>query len=475
MKNDAFDARLKSALENLEVLYDPSTWDALEKRLPVPPLSADAVDEALRPVLSRLESTGHPNHWTLLAERMVQQTRLRRRIWFSKLAEAAVFLLLLGHLDGWLNQTPQEQHVPLRSGQPIAHQPAAPTHPGIPLRGNTSSHPSATVGQSAEASASVMHTSIQPDGLETLFVASHATAANTHVPGGDTPASWSPDWLDKHLTPGAEAAPTATAPSDQPPVLLSLPLLDPANVAALAAAPLSPPPIVVTEGLAWPIKKSVQKGPFYASALAAFDRNVAQAEGVASQLSRTNGGGLAAGYRKGKWGMEVGVAYSTRRFRPRKQVEIVSGNINKGYYGVYTQEVSADVVTVPVKVTRRIGRAGRLTAHAVAGLSATVATEKAYSNKTVFYPGFQPQSGTDPQPKPTGVLPQAKGVLEGGAFKGNTYVSAVAGVRLEHPLSKRHTAFAEATYQPALTPKGIGPEASQINTISLQAGVMATL
>lgn len=472
----SFDERLKSALENLEVPYEPSTWAALEQRLPQVP-AADAVDKAVFSALNNLEAPYQSSHWDILAQRMVEQTRLRRRLWASKLAEAAVFLLLLANLDGVLGDGPANAPKPVApaaSDKPIAQKNLRDRHSAATSTANSETTMQ-TSPENAQASGEA--------GLAERFSASRMMLTNSKSALNTTDNQWIGENTD------AQALLTALTNSQQLDGITSTAANSTESafawLAPLSATPqgplfwdkkiLSPSDFSLANPVVVAPSKAPKQQRFYAASFASLEKNHTQAAGVLPQTTPGYGGGFAAGYRKGKWGVEAGVAYSQRRFRPRKEVEIVSGNINKGYYGAYVREVNADIVSVPVKATRRIVKAGRLTAHAVAGLTANIAVEKSYQNKTVFYPGFQPQPGTDPVQQPAGFAQTGDGLLEGGTLNGNAYLSATAGLRLEHPVGKRYTVFVEGTYNPALTRQGIGPKPSQINTLALQAGVMAGL
>ena len=116
-----FDNKLKNALEGLEAPFDPSAWAAFEQRLNAPfteeqPAAVDAVDKAVFRTLERLDAPYQPAHWDMLATRMTQVARTRRRIWIAKLTEAAIFLLLLANLEGFLRP----------ASAPSAPAPAAP-------------------------------------------------------------------------------------------------------------------------------------------------------------------------------------------------------------------------------------------------------------------------------------------------------------------------------------------------------------
>ena len=483
----SFDAQMKAALDNLEVPYELSTWAALEQRLPSAP-AADRVDKAVFSALNNLEAPYQSSHWAMLAERMAEQTRLRRRLWASKLAEAAVFLLLLANLDGLLGDGPAPASLPATpppSDKPIAEK-TPRRHPSAPTSAAATQFSAATTipGAVGLAENFAAHTMLLTTDGQTPGAAdnqrigtnpSAQTTAGTPLENPFSPQHPMPLQADGAAgTPGVLAS-TAAAPQQMF-----------AWLAPLSATPQGPLFLdkknVNTSvfRFATPVLSLPEKAPkqqrFYASSIASLEKNRVKAEGADLQITPGHGGGFAAGYRKGKWGVEAGVAYSEKRFRPRKEVKIVpGGNINKGYYGAYVREVSADMVAVPVKATRRIAKAGRLSVHAVAGLTANIAVEKSYQNKTVFYPGFQPQPVTDPVPKPTAFAQTGDGLLEGGSLDGNSYLSATAGLRLEHPVGKRYTVFVEGAYNPALTRQGIGPKSAQINTLALNAGVMAGL
>ena len=78
-----------------------------------------------------------------------------------------------------------------------------------------------------------------------------------------------------------------------------------------------------------------------------------------SNASNGYGGGMTIGYRIGKWGAEAGLSYNRRHYVPKKVIEIYDGNTSNGFYGSFAKNVDADIVSVPVKVTRRIAQFGQ--------------------------------------------------------------------------------------------------------------------
>ncbi len=447
MDNKNFDSQLKSALENLEVPLEPTAWSAFEQRFPAPtPPPADVVDQTLRRSLEQLEAPYQPAHWDIMAGRLLRIEQLRRRVWTSKAAEAVILLLLLLLASaygffGFQLRPPAPPAAPVQQG-PIAGAGKSGT-------GKTHSSTDATGRQGT---------------IPGFFVPLDATAATDG-------AGKLPEIISVNAPNPAEMAPSVATTADQN--------AGPLRSVMLAFQPLSTFDFLTlpTRDLLNPLKEVTPKAPmasrFYVATYASLEQNRIRI-GTETRQASGYGGGLAVGYRPGKWGVEAGVAFSQKHYTPQKQVEIYAGSMNQGYFRSYADQVEADVVSVPVKVTRRVARFGKTSAHAVAGMTANVAIEKAYRYKKTFYPGSQPPQGTPGATQPA-LRQDAQGVFEGGQFTDNAYVTADLGLRVEHAVGKRLVAFVEPSYQFNVSGQGIGPKPARISTVGFHAGVMASL
>lgn len=449
MKEKDFDAQVKNALDRLEAPYDPSSWAALQRRLDAPfaeenPAPVDPVDKAVYHKLQQLEAPYQPEHWTLLSGRLTELRRMRRRLWAAKASELAILLLLLVNLRGYWAEKPAPPPAKPRYQGPVALRPDAPAN------GNYS--PNRVAGQTPGAD-------VYPVGSTT----------------GSAPFGVAiPVFLTENPADILSALPVF--PFD-------LPAESGVSPAALAAA--QPLPLVYSPfcrngenptlsphlNIIVPAPRSNR---FYFAAYAAADRNRVRVEGDL-QKNRGFSTGFAVGYRRGKWGVETGVAYAQKQYVPKKKVEIYSGDVSNGYFGSYLGVVEADLMALPLKVTRRVGQLGRTAVYAAAGVTANVATHKTYRYKTIRYPGSAPSSqgnalAAEPQLRENG-----RGVLEKGRLADNAFVTADLGLRLERPIGGRWTAFVEPAFHQSLSAKGLGPNPAKINTFSVQAGVMASL
>jgi len=446
-----FDSTLKSALENLEVPFDPNTWAALENRLDALP-APDALDKALRPALERLGTAYDAGSWSSLSSRMDGIARVRR-MRMIKLAEAAIFLLLLLNLKGFFGVVESvTKPVPVRKEVP---GPMANTHSSKEKKTNptsaiSDSSTSAVNNQSVASQVFAFVKNLTASLIPALENSDTNTPANTPQPIAANPSVLDPAHFYSHS--GLVKFPVG-------PVLPARPT----QQVLFASNQISIPGIE--------IPKHVKTSPFYVASYGSFDKNYYQESSYSNQKSG-HGGGLAIGYRKGKWGVETGIAYARKSYQPKRVNEEYQNDPFNGIAFFYTTDVNAEVFSVPVKATRQIAKVGKTTAHAVAGLTAHFAANKRYGYKTVHYPPPMPL-GPDPGSS-IAAFPDGKGVFENGGLTHNAYATADLGLRVEQPLGKRYIAFVEPIYRQSLG-GGVGPKASRLSTFSFQAGVMASL
>ena len=455
MKHTAFDAQIKSSLEQLEVPFEPATWDMLRQKMDQTiteenPAPVSEVDKAVFHKLQHIEMPYQPAHWDMLATRMADTLRLRRRIWIGKIAEAAIFLLLIVNIDGLLDLGNNERSRP--ATRPKSTRPQV----DIPAKNLQHRQYAAVVGQQAGGS------DLSEDALYLQSLENTQTATIPFL------VSEQPEFLV--LDPARRNALPAY-PGDVPNQFVNA-------FAVFSAIPVQDAPMVRYAGMlstpVFPIKPA-RSNKMYAATFANFNHNIIKSTGD-TRSANGYGGGVAVGYRKGKWAVEAGLAYTQTSYSPKKEIEIYAGNLQNGYVGTYASNVNADLFSIPVKATRKMAQMGRTTVHAVAGVTGNVSVQKSYQYKTVEYgtgPSTQPVPGQNLQPQ---LSRKGTGLLEkNGALAGNFYATADAGVRIQRPVGKRLTAYVEPAYHQSIGKSGIGPKSNRINTLSLNAGVMASL
>lgn len=457
MDLNKFDKLFKSSLENLEEPFDSSSWSAMENRLNANfseehPAPVESVDLAVKRALDRLEVPYQMSDWQILSDRL-NHIAITRRIRITKIAEAVIFLLLLINVEGFLG------------GFKEVVKPA-PTKPRVSV-------PMAQNGQNRHAkhNNSVLKAGI-PDnqssslGDQMAALVAETFSSNQEAPNDVNLSEISPvavpvsgsilDGRNFYNTSGVTRFDLLSPVPSRHPVLmanLNLPVL-PAEAAAII---------------------SRKKSGMYAASYVSYAHNQI-VSGNYHTSQNAAGVGMKIGIRKGNWGVESGLAYSNTRYTPKRVEKIYAGSPIDGFLASYVQQADGDVFVIPVKVTRKIVRAGNASLHAVAGVSANIVAEKSYQYRRVIYPPVNPSGGGTGVDPTQYAIPNKKqdGVLEGGSLGTNTYVTADLGVRLEAPVGKRYVAFIEPSYRRALN-GGFGPEREKIHSFTIQAGVMASL
>ena len=443
-----FDTTLKSALENLEVPFDAGTWTALENRLDALP-AQDALDKVVRPALDRIETPYDMGSWSALANRMDRLARVRR-LRMTKIAEMAIFLLLLLNLKGFFgivesvtnpNPVKNEKLEPIAKSRSTKakNQPASSDHANQNAATNNNLNLAQQVVAMVQGLAATLTQEVENEDITSEANAPQAIAssgsvldlANFYSQSGMVKFSFGPVLPAHPVEPVLFASSTISIPG-------------------------------------FKISKASKPSSFYGATFGTLDKNYLR-EGDHSDKKTGHGGGLAVGFRKGKWGVEAGLQCTQRSYEPKLKNVIYQDDLN-GVSFYHIDKVEAEVFSLPLKATRRIAKLGKSTAHVVAGATANFATSKSYAYQTTHFP---PKSGSDPA-GPVSPLPNAKGVLENGGLHYNAYATADLGLRMEHPIGKRYIAFVEPIYRQSLG-GGLGPNPARLSTFSLQAGVMASL
>lgn len=460
MDLNKFDKLFKSALENLEEPYDTSGWPEMENRLNAVfseehPAPVESVDLTVKRALDHLEAPYQHGDWQILSARL-NQIALVRRIRITKLAEAAIFLLLLANIEGFLG------------GFKEVVKPAAPAAPpvSVPMAKNGANSHSRRGVTTLQAGIAEKQGVSLADEMAALVAATFNN--NPQLAEDAATASFHPD---------DTAIPAAASMLDEHNFydhsgITRFDLLSPvptrnAVLMADAYSPQLPAEIaaVITR----------KKSGLYAGSYVAYAHNQIVSNGYHTSQNAA-GAGMKIGLRKGVWGVETGLAYSNTRFTPKRVEKIYAGNPVDGFLASYIKQADGDVFMIPVKVTRRIAKAGKASLHAVAGVTANIVAEKSYQYRRVVYPPASSSSGGSNVDLTQYSIPDKRqeGALEGGSVAANTYVTADLGLRLEAPVGKHYVAFIEPSYRRALN-GGFGPEREKIHSFTIQAGVMASL
>ncbi len=444
MTEQDFDRHVKEVLQNLEAPYAPESWELLQRRMEAATGGVLSHEEAqLRHQLEQLSEPYPPEGWQLLYAKMRQRAQRRAAVYAAKAVEIALLiLLLLWHFDG------KESAYPKTAG-PVA---------------NYSARPKGDMGQLSEIT--LRKENAEPSASPTMQPSARE--------GGAIPDHYS---SQSSLRPGAQASISAL---DEPQEIDISHKIAPAHWAQMEPLPCSAPSLLHRGQTATDLPKAVSPAPtttgrtqqhFYLLAGAAFHTGrVHFAEGK-TQASAGYGAALRMERRKRHWAVGFGLEYTVLAFAPVYQEQLLQGNPHTGYYGIRMPQVSADVLALPLTVSRRFLNTPRWQGWATGGLSTHLALSKSYDYDYTYHaPGTLPPTQIDPNAQPP-LRERGLGLLEGGGGASNIWLSADAGIRFEYQWTQgRYAGFLQPSYRHGLSPS-IGPGRPHLHVWSLQAGV----
>ena len=181
-------------------------------------------------------------------------------------------------------------------------------------------------------------------------------------------------------------------------------------------------------------------------------------------LSLTNG--VNYGVTKGKNEFFTGVYYSVKIYDPNIKEQL---EVNKSYYVRDHVQEKFKILHLPFQYRRHIGDPNKLHVYLAGGLAINSVMYSEYTYDDQLKRG---------DPRSDYALNRAaryrqsdfhKGLLDGGHFKHNLYLTAQAGIGIEKRIN-RMKIFFDAMYKKNLLSTRLGPRNVQLNSISLNVG-----
>ena len=182
--------------------------------------------------------------------------------------------------------------------------------------------------------------------------------------------------------------------------------------------------------------------------------------------------------------LETGLLYTAKPYQARPVVYVV-GSVQEGFFGEGLKDIEMNIAAIPVGVRYDLYRRSGWRVYAGAGASLQVVLESNYTvaDQSAFRTSsFNPSPSAPDGPgalKSTGL--NAKnlegGLLQGGAFADNSFLTASGSLGLERRFSSGLSFFVQPTYHHSVFyfSKGLGPDYERLHTLSLFSGVRVRL
>lgn len=224
-------------------------------------------------------------------------------------------------------------------------------------------------------------------------------------------------------------------------------------------------------------KKSLLSSSMYASAMLDNSRNTVNSPvffGESFDVQANSGGGINVAFKvDDNLEIETGLAYASKKYTP-VQVRKITGNFDN-YVTTNIRNVQLNLVNIPLHLKYQVKKGKRWNIFGILGGSLNLAAQTSYDTELAMSTSNQARKSLLEANGDR--LPQSyqNGLLEGGRFNENYYVTADAGVSIEYKLDKRWSLFAQPTYMHHIGVKGIGPNKDRFNTLALHVGSKVTL
>ncbi len=204
------------------------------------------------------------------------------------------------------------------------------------------------------------------------------------------------------------------------------------------------------------------------------------------------GGGLTLGFKFGRWEIEGGALYASKRYRADTinylvtQNDLGIGKANLGYEGKGWKETQLDLLRIPLRARYGFTHRGKWQFYAQGGAALNVAMNVIHNNQLIrFEQRHQnPDGGLRSQGENN--LPEEKrinyedvtenfGILDSGNFLEQSFLSIDIGLGIERFLSPRFSVFSQPVFHYQLTPGSFGINQEKINNFSVEVGVRVSL
>ncbi|MEO0777361.1 MAG: hypothetical protein AAF146_12405 [Bacteroidota bacterium] len=534
LSEQALDHNIRHQLGAIQPAPEAGHWDQFEQQLDQVETEEQLeiedvyLDGVTYELLNEMEVPYNPNHWPLMEQRLDEAFSLRRKLLRYKVAEVALLLLAIFTVLQFfpLEQlstfrfpvAPTEHHNRATSPNdtPDDTQTAPTIAESTPLANGRSPLHSPLAAGSAVATTPLAYGSTTGDfrtnlRAEELDRDRSATAAAPPTSYRTSPLSLMKA-IPAQMLPGGRSAERQLPQSDRPresvgehehrdkemnsalntSVKRLLPKLEGQELGPLTTeTPNLETPCLACE---------IWKGPSFlrVGMMGMGDLNYVMTPYNEEYGQRSYnrfvsgyGGGLTLGFRFGRWEIEGGALYASKRYRADTinflvtQNDIGIGVANLGYEGKGWEETQLDVLRIPLRARYSFTHRGKWQFYGQGGAAVNVAMNVIHNNEIIRFEQRHrnPDNGLRSSPSN---LPEEKrinyedvtenyGILGSGNFIEQSFLTVDLGFGVERFLSPRFSVFTQPTFHYQLTDGSFGINQEKINNISVEVGVRVSL
>jgi len=182
------------------------------------------------------------------------------------------------------------------------------------------------------------------------------------------------------------------------------------------------------------------------------------------------GGGFALGFQLKRFLIETGVSYNFVSYQQREEARII-GSFARGYVEEQWNDAELNMVQVPLNIQYSFLVKRKWRMYSLTGVSVNMALQNNFNFQLEDQePRTSSRSISLNDSEIANEASLYKGFLEGGGFRENSYLTANFGFGLERKFTYRWSLFLQPIYRHHFLIEGIGPNKDRINSGSIRFG-----
>jgi len=517
-KTDLFDKLMREKLNDIQPGMKPGHWEllnqqleqgALEDELGYSVADSKPVDEAIFEKLHQYQAPYNPNHWDKMAGLLDEAFAWPTQILKYKATELALMLLLFLFL--WqLTPTPGTS---VYQSAPVAELSSTeqetqkkPENTEASMMPPAQQSESTVNDQAAKEQADLYDNKAETQSATNASSSTKSSTLNSAAPKvADAGQAYSEkvaianergSFITPKL-PEQPARPLAYTNATLPHLSFIPAPIAPQQEAFAAFAPVEsvmPGPLDKTEEVL-PEETSVNpaksKGVLRLGMFGSGEYNhilvqSSNEKSKSEQLDRFSigyGSGLSIGLDMGRWELETGAIFAAREFPVG--VIYIDGSIADGLFANELKAAELNILNIPLHARYNFILKREWRIYALAGGALQMAFQANYftvSSPELTYqplnpPMPQPAPGRGQEPSVLRIKEESVGLLEGGAFNDNAYITGNIGFGVERYINESWSVYVQPTYQHSLYyfREGLGPNRDRINSLSILMGAKVRL
>jgi hypothetical protein len=181
------------------------------------------------------------------------------------------------------------------------------------------------------------------------------------------------------------------------------------------------------------------------------------------------GGGFALGFQLKRFLIETGVSYNSISYQQRDEARII-GSFARGYVEEQWNDAELNMVQVPLNIQYSFLVKRKWRVYSLTGVSINMALQNNFNFQLEDQEQTSSRFISVDESEIANEALLYKGILEGGGFRENSYLTANLGFGLERKFTYRWSLFLQPIYRHHFLIDGIGPNEDRIHSSSIRFG-----